>query len=36
MDHVGVMSGDPGFRWLDRVILGGDDAGRTQNPVWRP
>jgi Fic family protein len=21
MDHVGVMAGDPGFRWLDRVIL---------------
>jgi Fic family protein len=21
MDHVGTMAGDPGFRWLDRVIL---------------
>ena len=21
MDHVGVMAGDPAFRWLDRVIL---------------
>jgi hypothetical protein len=21
MDHVGVMAGDPGFRWVDRVIL---------------
>ena len=21
MDHVGVMAGDPSFRWLDRVIL---------------
>ena len=21
MDHVGVMSADPGFRWVDRVIL---------------
>jgi Fic/DOC family len=21
MDHVGVMAGDPGFRWSDRVIL---------------
>jgi DNA-binding transcriptional ArsR family regulator len=21
MDHVGIMSGDPGFRWVDRVIL---------------
>lgn len=21
MDHVGVMAADPGFRWLDRVIL---------------
>jgi Fic family protein len=21
MDHVGVMADDPGFRWLDRVIL---------------
>ena len=21
MDHVGVMAGDPHFRWLDRVIL---------------
>lgn len=21
MDHVGVMSGDPGFRWVERVVL---------------
>ncbi|HWM53822.1 MAG TPA: Fic family protein [Solirubrobacterales bacterium] len=21
MDHVAVMAGDPGFRWLDRVVL---------------
>jgi Fic family protein len=21
IDHVGVMAGDPGFRWLDRVVL---------------
>jgi hypothetical protein len=21
MDHVGVMAGDPGFRWTDRVVL---------------
>ncbi len=21
MDHVGVMAGDPAFRWLDRIIL---------------
>src|SRR6266849_4871098 len=21
MDHVGVLAGDPSFRWLDRVIL---------------
>lgn len=40
MDHVGIMAGDPAFRWLDRVILDLHfDACRFQkdrNPgLWR-